>query len=353
MPNIFDFTFEELVSYFQDELKEPSFRATQVWQWLYQKLCFDFAQMSNLKIAIREHLAKTFAHNLPKIKQVRTSSDGTQKLLLELDDSALIETVLIPATDHAGKVRYAQCLSTQVGCPMGCTFCATGSLGFERNLTHGEMVAQVLLARSFLGDSRPDHPIIKNLVFMGMGEPLLNLEQLLKTLKTLNSPQGLAFSPRRITVSTCGIKNALDPLGESGLCYLAISLHAPNQDLRAKIMPKAANFQLPDLLKALKKYPLKPREYLTFEYLLLGGVNDSTTHALELAKIVQSVKGKLNLIVYNETANAPYKAPSTEAVLKFEQVLWDKKITAIVRQSKGSDIEAACGQLRAKYLQET
>ena len=235
---------------------------------------------------------------------------------------------------------------------MGCTFCATGALGFERNLTHGEIISQVLAARSFIGDVRPDHPIIKNLVFMGMGEPLLNLDQLLRALKTLNSTQGLAFSPRRITVSTCGIPKALDTLGESGLCYLAVSLHAPNQALRAKIMPKAALFELNDLLANLKHYPLKTREYLTFEYLLLGGVNDSTAHALELAKIVQAMKAKLNLIVYNPTQNAPYKAPSSDDVLKFEKVLWDKKITAIVRQSKGQDIEAACGQLRAKYLED-
>jgi 23S rRNA (adenine2503-C2)-methyltransferase len=182
---------------------------------------------------------------------------------------------------------------------------------------------------------------------MGMGEPLLNLYEVMRSLRTMNSEPGLSFSPRRITVSTCGIKQGMAELGASGLAYLAVSLHAPNQTLRARIMPQAARWPLDDLMRALRAYPLKPRERLTFEYLLLGGVNDSLSEATELARLMAHVKGKLNLILYNPAEGMPYKAPEPDAVLAFETYLRDKHITAVVRKSKGLDINAACGQLKA------
>ncbi|MBQ7586123.1 MAG: 23S rRNA (adenine(2503)-C(2))-methyltransferase RlmN [Desulfovibrionaceae bacterium] len=350
MPNILDLTYSELEDYFVKTLQEPKFRTLQVWQWLYKKLCQDFEGMSNLKVTARLSLKEHFTLTWPEIVETKTSQDGTKKLLLKLSDGSLIETVLIPTYDHAGKVRYAQCLSTQVGCPMGCTFCATGATGFTRNLTHAEIVGQVLVGKKELSDLRSDRPILKNVVFMGMGEPLLNLNNLLRALTSLNHKQGLAFSPRRITVSTCGIKEGLEELGKSGLCYLAVSLHAPNQALRAKIMPKASQFELKDLISALKNYPLKPREFITFEYLLLKNVNDSLQEAQELAKLVSQLKGKLNLIIFNPSKDLPYEAPDPKTVLAFEEVLWQKKLTAIVRESKGQDIAAACGQLRAERL---
>jgi len=205
----------------------------------------------------------------------------------------------------------------------------------------------VLVARAHLGDARPDRPVLRNLVFMGMGEPLLNLREVMRALQSLNNDKGLNFSPRRITVSTCGIEKGLRELGESGLAYLAVSLHAPTQELRARIMPKAARWPLEELVAALQRYPLKTRERITFEYLLLGGVNDGPEQARELARLVGSVKGKLNLIVYNPAEGAPYAAPAEDRVLAFEQCLWKRHITAIVRKSKGQDIRAACGQLRA------
>ncbi len=184
-------------------------------------------------------------------------------------------------------------------------------------------------------------------MFMGMGEPLLNMKNMLNSLHSLNDDHGLNFSPRRITVSTCGIEKGLKELGESGLAYLAISLHAPNQSLRERIMPRAARWPLDKLMGALASYPLKTRERITFEYLLLGGVNDSLEHAQELVRLVSKVRGKLNLIVYNPVDSAPYAAPRSEKVLAFEQYLWDRNITAIIRKSKGQDINAACGQLKA------
>ena len=347
MRNILDYTLSELQTLFQEEFHEPRFRANQVWQWLWQKLARDFSCMSDVSQKTRAFLAEAFTIDYPEIIQVQQSADETKKLLLEYSDGARIETVLIPSADHSGKIRWSQCLSSQVGCPMGCTFCATGTMGFERNLTVSEIAAQVLIAREFLNDVRTDHPIIRNLVFMGMGEPLLNLDNLLKALSILNDPKGCAFSPRRITVSTCGIKNGLERLGNSELCYLAISLHAADQSTRARIMPRAASLDLEDLLDLVSHYPLKKRERITFEYLLLDNVNDSLDDARRLAKIVKQIKGKLNLIVFNPSKNLPYAAPSEEKVLAFEKELWKANVVAIRRQSKGADIAAACGQLKA------
>ena len=190
---------------------------------------------------------------------------------------------------------------------------------------------------------------VSNVVVMGSGEPMDNYDNLVRFIRLLSDENGLNISQRNITVSTCGIEKGLRELGESGLAYLAVSLHAPTQELRARIMPKAARWPLEDLLQALKSYPLKTRERITFEYLLLGGVNDGLEQARQLARVVSDVKGKLNLIVYNPSEGDPYKAPSPERVLAFEQYLWDRNITAIIRKSKGQDIKAACGQLKSEW----
>jgi 23S rRNA (adenine2503-C2)-methyltransferase len=232
---------------------------------------------------------------------------------------------------------------------MGCSFCATGELGFTRNLTQAEILGQILAARSLLGDTAKRERL-RNLVFMGMGEPLLNLEEVTRSLQTLNSGQGLCFSPRRMTVSTCGIKNKLLEFGRSGLACLALSLHATEQDLRAEIMPAAASWPLGELIEALEQYPLRPREKLTFAYLLLGGVNDSVPQARSLGRLAGRLKAKINLIAYNPADGSKYRAPAREEVLAFERTLWDMGITAILRKSRGQDIRAACGQLRAEYL---
>lgn len=345
MIDLLNYTYPELEKWLVEELGEAHFRADQIWQWLWQKNARRFEEMSNVSKALRAYLSESAVISLPEVVRVQTSTDGTEKLLLRLHDGALVETVIIPSIDHDGQQRIAQCLSSQIGCAMGCTFCSTGKMGFQRNMTAGEIVGQVLVARERLGDRRPDHPIIRNLVFMGMGEPLLNLEEVKRALSILHHEKGLAFSSRRITVSTCGIKHGLRELGESGLAFLAVSLHAPNQELRAKIMPKAAVWHLQDLIAALTQYPLKTRERITFEYLLLGGVNDTPECARQLAKLISPIKAKLNLIVYNPSEGQPYKAPSEDSILAFEQILWDKNITAILRKSKGQDIKAACGQL--------
>ena len=307
MINLLDYTLPELTDWMQNELGEPKFRAVQVWQWIWQKMARDFDAMTNVSKACRERLAQCAEIRWPEIVTVEQSSDDTTKFLLRLQDGAEVETVLIPSDSREGVRRWTQCLSSQVGCAMACTFCSTGTMGFERNMTMGE----ILGAREHLGDTRPDWPVLRNLVFMGMGEPLLNLKNVMRALESLNNDKGLNFSPRRITVSTCGIEKGLRELGESGLAYLAVSLHAPTQELRARIMPKAARWPLEDLLQALKSYPLKTRERITFEYLLLGGVNDGLEQARQLARVVSDVKGKLNLIVYNPSEGDPYKASGT------------------------------------------
>lgn len=348
--NLLDLSFNQLQEWLTGELKQPAFRVTQIWQWVWQKMARDFDCMSNVSKNLKEILKGKAEIIWPDIADIQQSPDGTIKFLLKLADSSLIETVLIPSKNRTENIRWSQCLSTQVGCPMTCSFCATGQMGFKRNLTSAEILGQVLIGRNYLNDFNLSKPVLRNLVFMGMGEPLLNMNSLLPALETLGHDQGLNFSPRRMTVSTCGVKEGLKILGEKGHAYIAISLHAPNQELREKIMPNAAKFPLEDLLESLKNYPLKTRETITFEYLLLGGINDGLIHAKELTKILSKIKGKVNLIVYNPVANLPYKAPEEEAVAAFQKYLCDHNITAILRKSKGADIMAACGQLAAKSL---
>ncbi|UJX42357.1 23S rRNA (adenine(2503)-C(2))-methyltransferase RlmN [Desulfovibrio sp. JY] len=341
MTNLIDLTFHELEALIVS-LGEPPYRARQVWQWLWQKGCRDIGQMTDVSKALRARLAEVAEIVWPDVLRVRESADGTVKFLLGLSDSEAVECVLIPEKDH-----FTACLSTQVGCAMGCGFCATGMLGFKRNMTPGEMLGQVLVARQYLLDAG-ERLALRNLVFMGMGEPLLNYDNLVKTLEALHHPQGLDFSGRRITVSTAGVRRNLLELGRMGLCSLAISLHAPTQEKRAKIMPGAAKLPLAELIGILREYPLKPRERLTFEYLLLDGVNDSDADARELVRLLSTVKAKVNLIVYNATPGLPFRQPDAGRVASFQEILKAKGITTTIRKSKGADIAAACGQLRAE-----
>ncbi len=341
MTNLIDLTFHELESLVVS-LGEPPYRARQVWQWVWQKGCRDINAMTDVSKALRARLAEVAAIDWPRVAAVRESGDGTVKFLLELADGEAVEAVLIPEKDH-----YTACLSSQVGCAMGCAFCATGMMGFRRNMTPGEMLGQVLVARQYLLD-RGVTLLLRNLVFMGMGEPLLNYENLVAALEALHHPQGLDFSSRRITVSTAGVVRHLLDLGRTGLCSLAVSLHAPTQKLREKLMPGAAKVDLAELMDVLAQYPLKPRERLTFEYLLLDGVNDSVAEARELVRLLSRVKAKVNLIVFNPTPGLPYRPPSAERIAAFQEALKAKGLTATLRKSKGADIAAACGQLRAE-----
>jgi len=341
MTNLIDLTFHELETLIVS-LDEPPYRARQVWQWLWQKGCRDIAAMTDVSKALRTRLGEVATIEWPAVARISESADGTVKFLLTLGDGESVECVLIPEKDH-----YTACLSTQVGCAMGCAFCATGLMGFRRNMTPGEMLGQVLVARQYLLD-KGETLALRNLVFMGMGEPLLNYENLVTTLEALHHPQGFDVSGRRITVSTAGVGKHLLDLGRTGLCALAVSLHAPTQEKREKIMPGAAKLPLEELMEILRQYPMKPRERLTFEYLMLDGVNDSVEDARELVRLLSRVKAKVNLIVFNATPGLPYQPPPAERVFAFQETLKAKGLTATLRKSKGADIAAACGQLRAE-----
>ncbi|MDD2219854.1 MAG: 23S rRNA (adenine(2503)-C(2))-methyltransferase RlmN [Desulfoplanes sp.] len=341
MKNILDLTFAELENLLL-EMDEPKFRAAQIWAWLWRQGSQNFSEMTNVSKEFRTRLAETWTIAWPKVHTLQESVDGTVKFLLRFDDDALVETVLIPEGD-----RYTQCLSTQVGCAMGCTFCSTGAMGFMRNMTGGEIAMQVLVTRDFLL-GRDQGQRLTNLVFMGMGEPLMNWPEVKRAMAILHSEHGLSFSRRKITLSTCGIQKGLLEFAKQGLALPAISLHAPTQELRSKIMPKAARLPLDELMDILEHYPLQSRERVTIEYLLLGGVNDSLDHARALVKLLSRLKCKVNLIAFNPGLGIPYKSPTQEAVLAFEKLLWDKGMTCTLRKSKGQDIAAACGQLRAQ-----
>ncbi len=342
--DLLNLTRSELEAFVTQELRQPRFRTDQLWHWLWRRGVRDFAAMTNLSKDLKGLLARRAAINWPAVDVARTSRDGTIKLLLRLADGERIETVLIPMGQH-----YTQCLSTQVGCAMACSFCSTGELGFTRNMTMGEILGQVMVGRAHLAGA--GLPIVRNLVFMGMGEPLMNLPELLRSLETLGSAEGISIASRRATVSSVGIPAALKVLGDFGLAVPAISLHAPTQELRAKLMPKAARVPLDELLAALDAYPLKSRERVTYEYIMLGGVNDSIQHAKQLVKLLGQRRCKVNLIGYNPpppeaTPNPPFRAPDPAGVLAFEEYLRSRRITTFIRRSMGQDIAAACGQLK-------
>ena len=357
-PNLLDFTYSEL-ELFCSELGEAPFRARQLWQWLWQKRERDFGRMTNISKELRERLGREAVVLWPEAVQVQTSRDGTTKFLLSLADGQRIESVLIPEKDH-----FTLCLSTQVGCALGCTFCATGRMGLVRNLNMSEILGQILVAREHvaglvatgqaqgqaqeLAQELTQGLALRNLVFMGMGEPLLNWGNLRRALESLHHPLGLDFSKRRITVSTVGVPGMLAEFGGLGLAALAVSLHAPTQELRARIMPRAARFVLDDLIAELAAYPLQPRQKITIEYVLLGGVNDDLGHARELVRLLNKVKAKVNLIPFHPSPELPYAAPDMNSVLAFENLLKSKGLPATLRKSKGQDISAACGQLRAE-----
>ena len=341
--DLLNLTRSELEAFVIEDLRQPRFRADQLWHWLWHRGARDFGAMTNLSKDLKVKLATRAAILWPAVDVVRVSRDGTIKLLLSLADGERIETVLIPMGQH-----YTQCLSTQVGCAMACSFCATGELGLTRNMRMGEILGQILVGRAHLAQA--GLPTVRNLVFMGMGEPLMNLTELLRSLETLGSAEGISIASRRSTVSSVGIPAGLKILGDSGLAVPAISLHAPTQELREKLMPKAARVPLDELLASLDAYPLKSRERVTYEYIMLGGVNDSISHAKQLVKLLGQRRCKVNLIGYNppppETGPVPFRAPEPADVLAFEDYLRSKRITTFIRRSMGQDIAAACGQLK-------
>lgn len=336
--NIKDLSPKEIEKFVLDNDLQP-FRARQISKWLYKKGVDCFDEMSDLSKDFRDLLEFSFSIK-PSLElvQEQVSIDGTKKYLFKLSDGNQIESVLIPE-----KSRNTLCISSQIGCALGCTFCMTGTVGKIRNLKPSEILDQYMMVNQYNENS------ITNIVFMGMGEPLDNLDNLVKVINVLTDPNYLALSPKRITVSTSGMVPQIKKLGEQVSVNLAVSLNAPRDELRDEIMPINKRYPISELLKASVNFPVPNRKYLMFEYVLLKGVNDSDSDAHTLGRLLKGIKCKINIIPFNEASPLPYKSPEWERVLKFQDILISYRINVRIRKSRGSDILGACGQLAATY----
>jgi len=320
-----------------ETMGHPRFHARQLYQWVHKRAVTDFADMTDLGRDLRGALAEAFRISTPEVVRQETSSDRTAKVLLRLEDGQLIESVFIPDTP-----ANTFCLSTQVGCAMKCGFCLTGKMGIIRNLTAGEIVGQVRVLTRELGMLQSRF----NIVLMGMGEPLHNYDAVMKALRMLNDEHGLAVNPRRVTLSTVGVLPALERLATEPLMpNLAVSLHATTEDQRDALVPINRKYGLKDLLDACRRFPVKRRERITFEYVMLKDVNDTDEDARRLVRLLNGIKAKVNLLPLNEAAGIPYERPSDARVNRFAKIVADRGVTVSVRKSRGRDIRAACGQL--------
>src|SRR6188472_412901 len=320
-----------------ESMGHPRFHARQLFQWVHKRGVTDFAGMTDLGRDLRSSLAASFRVVTPEVVRQERSVDGTTKLLMRLEDGQLIESVFIPDTP-----ANTFCLSTQVGCAMKCGFCLTGKMGIIRNLTAGEIAGQV---RVLVRELNMLHARF-NIVLMGMGEPLHNYDAVMKALRILADEHGLAVNPRRVTLSTVGVLPALERLATEPLMpNLAISLHATTEDQRDRLVPINRKYGLAELLDACRRFPLKRRQRITFEYVLLREVNDSPEDARRLVRLLHGIRGKVNLLPLNEAAGIPFERPSDATVNRFAKIVADHGITVSVRKSRGRDIRAACGQL--------
>lgn len=318
---------------------QERFRAEQVLRWIYKRGVTDFSAMSDLGKELREKLSSvaTVSDWIPEA--VEESRDGTRKYLFRLADGQTVETVRIPMEEG----RTTLCVSTQVGCAMQCAFCLTGTFGLMRDLTPGEIVNQVCAVSK--------EGAIGNIVLMGMGEPLHNLDNVIKALQILYSDQGFGYGPRKVTLSTSGLVPEMLELGRRIRVNLAVSLNATTDAVRDQLMPINRRYPLAVLMAACREYPLQPRQRITFEYILIGGVNDSLDDARRLVKLLHGIRAKVNLIPFNEHEGSAFRAPSTTALETFQSYLLERQIVAIRRASKGQDISAACGQLKGRLEQ--
>ena len=332
---------------------QKPFRATQLARWIHRYSCDDFDAMTNLAKEFRARLKDLAYIKAPSIIREHKSADGTRKWLFDVGNGNAVEAVFIPEDD-----RGTLCISTQAGCAMGCLFCSTGKQGFNRNLTTGEIVGQLWTAERELrreaGITDPNDRVISNVVLMGMGEPLQNLDNVIPALRIFLDDNGYGLSRRRVTVSTSGLVRQMDKLGEAVPVALAVSLHAPDDALRDKLMPVNKKHPLEELLAACRRYlKVAPRDFITFEYLLLGGINDAPEQARALVKLVKTVPCKFNLIPFNHFPDSDLKQPEREKVLAFAKILNDAGIVTTVRKTRGDDIAAACGQLAGEVRDRT
>jgi 23S rRNA (adenine2503-C2)-methyltransferase len=352
-PSLFDFTLKELTQ----EVK-PSFRAKQIYGWLYHNYAQDFDAMKNIPKTMKEELAQKYCVDPLKIVRKEESTDGTIKYLFELQDGKTVEAVWLKMKkeqrDDNGELiheaKYSICVSTQVGCKVGCSFCLTAKGGFTRDLTAGEIVAQVVNLKR---DNNHKHNRKINIVYMGMGEPLDNLDNLTQAIKIFQEDEGLCISGKRQTVSTSGLSNKIDQLGQLDLgVHIAISLHAVDDELRTELIPMNKAHNINSIIEAVKRFPIDTRKRVMFEYLVIKNKNDDIASAKKLVKLLTGVKAKVNLIYFNPYPGTPYERPSYEDMFAFQDYLVKHGLLATIRDSKGMDISAACGQLKEKTRSE-
>lgn len=329
-----NYSLDELEGFIAQHGKER-YRARQIFKWLYQKDAATFEEMSNLSKEFRNELENSAYVSALVPEAVEISRDGTRKYLFRLADGNAVESVLIPEED-----RTTLCISSQVGCAMACEFCLTGTFNLTRNLSTAEIVNQICAVKK--------ETEVKNLVFMGMGEPLANLDNVIRALTIITSQDGLQFSTRRVTVSTSGLVPELGRLGKAVTVNLAVSLNATTDEIRNRLMPVNRKYPLQELLAACKRFPLPARRMITFEYVMIKGVNDTLDDAKRLVRLLANIPSKVNLIPFNEHDGCSLRCSDQEAIDRFHRYLLDKHITVITRASRGADISAACGQLKGK-----
>lgn len=340
MKNLYSYSLPQLEEIMLS-MGQKKFRATQLFKWIYEKGVTNFDDMSDISLSFKEVLKQEFCLNIPTIFKKQVSSDGTIKLLLELEDGSKVETVLM-------RYNYGlvACVSSQVGCNMGCAFCASGLFKKQRNLEVHELVGQILVLNNLL---KEENAKVSHIVLMGTGEPFDNYDNVMSFIRILNHPYGFAIGARHITVSTCGIVEKIKQYANEGLqINLAISLHAPSDKIRNKIMPISLKYKMEDLMDAIKYYETTAKRRVTIEYILLDGINDSEEDAKELASLIKGTLAYVNLIPYNPVNEMKYKRTSGNKVHKFMDTLIKLGINARIRKEFGTDIDAACGQLRAK-----
>ena len=336
--DFFNYSYSELVDVLAREFDATKFRATQLFEWVYRRGITDIDQMTNISRELRLRLAERFVFPVAAVNERQISVDGTRKYLFEVEGGDLVESVMIKQPN-----RMTLCVSSQVGCAMGCKFCRTGTMGLKRSLSTSEIIRQV---RGVLEDAKGFGDSFSNVVFMGMGEPLHNFDGVTRSVKLLTDPIGFGMSPRKVTVSTVGLVPAIRKLAASDVSVsLAVSLNATTDEVRSQIMPINDRFPISELLDAIKAFPVGPRKKVTIEYVMLGGLNDTENDRKRLAKMMRGMPVKINLIPYNDNAGLGFNSPSNDWVYDWQRYLSSQGLQAFIRWSKGADIAAACGQL--------
>ena len=346
--NLLDFDADGLTAWFAEQGEKP-FRARQVLRWMHRSGVADFDAMTDIAKSLREKLKARAVVVPPAVVSDKLSDDGTRKFLIDVGNGNAVETVFIPEDD-----RGTLCVSTQAGCALDCAFCSTGKQGFNRNLTVAEIIGQLWQANQALGAVHGDERVISNVVMMGMGEPLANFDNTIAALRLMLDDNAYGLSRRRVTVSTSGLVPAMDRLREECPVALAVSLHAPNDKLRDELVPINQKYPLKELMAACQRYLEKaPRDFITFEYTMIDGINDTDAHARELLALVKPVPCKFNLIPFNPFPGSPFKRSPAERVRRFADILMQAGIVTTTRKTRGDDIDAACGQLAGQVKDKT